>query len=111
MRGDIVRDDGEVYEVIFDGAHHGQDLDLFRKVEEPEPAKKTTSTRPTREDAIEELVNCFAQKAVWGTVELREATTLTPTEFERALNTLRRAGSIASLERGVVAVVEEPEAA
>lgn len=111
MKGDLIRDDGALYEVIWDGEHRGANADLFARLDEPVVVAEKPR-RISRQAACETLAECFEQGSLWQTARLREVSGLTEAEFEVALNRLRRNGVVISVSRGVVRLVKsEREAA
>lgn len=114
MRGDIVRDEGMTYEVVFDGAHHGKDLDLFRKVDEPPPLPvdpiKWTDTMDKR-SVRQRVVALLNEQDRWVTEELQAEAGTDNRKLWVTLQTLKRAGIIEQVGPRIVQLRRQKVAA
>lgn len=108
MRGDLVRDEGVLFEVVYDGVNRRDDSDLFNPPEHVEvPVMPRLPALRSREACVEALWECCATGKLWRTERLRELSGLTAAEFELALNRLRKRGLILSVAKGLVQRVQE----
>jgi hypothetical protein len=55
MIGDVVKIDGFEFEVVFDGSHHGQDLDLLDAAARV-PIKRGSPDPPRRQNAARDVI-------------------------------------------------------
>lgn len=109
MKGELVRDDGIVYEVIWTGEHNGQNADLFNPPADPEPEdhskfqwKEPVDPRTQRERVVE----CLHEKAVWIRKDLEAAAGVTNPQLGVVLNSLWRSGYVQYPKRGLVELIK-----
>lgn len=101
-----VIDEGVEFEVVWSGAHEGQDRDLFRQIEAPiqtAPAKRRT--RIDTSESRAHLLELLHERELWSTTELREHAEISETRFWKHLQTFSRHGLTVHPSRGWVMLV------
>jgi hypothetical protein len=114
MRGDRVVDDGIEYEVIFDGAHHGKDLDLFRAIDVPAEDEhhpiKWTDTMDKR-SVRQRVLSLFQEQDRWIAEQLQVEAGTDNRKLWITLQSLKRAGIIEHVGPCIVQLVRGRKAA